>query len=170
MSAIEKVNVSPRQALSKDYAEEFLYHEAMLLDARRFEEWEALFTDDGYYWVPMRVEQDNPLTEVSIFYDDKRMIRTRIERLRHPRIHVQDPPSRTCHLVTNVRVEKLDSNDSAVVHSNILVHEYRLGEQRTFAGQSIHALKQINGVWRISRKRVDLINSESVFNAIAIII
>jgi len=34
--------------------EEFLYQEAELLDARRFDEWLALFTDDARYWMPMR--------------------------------------------------------------------------------------------------------------------
>ena len=42
-----------------------------MLDERRFEEWRDLFADDGYYWVPARPDQPNPLDEVSIFYDDK---------------------------------------------------------------------------------------------------
>ena len=33
--------------------EEFLYHEADLLDERRYEEWLELLTDDVRYWMPM---------------------------------------------------------------------------------------------------------------------
>ena len=38
----------------KDEVEQFLYHEAELLDERRYEEWLTLFTDDVRYWMPMR--------------------------------------------------------------------------------------------------------------------
>ena len=34
--------------------EQFLYHEAALLDARRFDEWYALLADDLEYWMPVR--------------------------------------------------------------------------------------------------------------------
>ena len=32
-------------------------------------------------------------------------MKTRVDRLEHPRIHVQTPPSRTAHLVGNIVVE-----------------------------------------------------------------
>ena len=32
--------------------EQFLYHEAELLDARQYKEWLELFTDDAIYWMP----------------------------------------------------------------------------------------------------------------------
>jgi len=34
--------------------EDFLYHEAELLDERRYEEWLDLFTEDTHYFMPMR--------------------------------------------------------------------------------------------------------------------
>ena len=34
--------------------EDFLYHEARLLDERRFHEWLDLFTEDVVYWMPTR--------------------------------------------------------------------------------------------------------------------
>ena len=37
---------------------ELLYHEAALLDERRFDEWLALFTDDALYWVPQGEDGD----------------------------------------------------------------------------------------------------------------
>lgn len=169
MSTIEMLSPRPATALPRAEAEDFLFHEASLLDERRFEEWESLFTPEGYYWVPMRADQTDPLAEVSIFYDDRQLLRTRIERLRHPRIHIQDPPSRTCHIVSNVRIEPVESALNAVtVHSSLQMCEYRLGEQRLFAGHCKHALRQIDGKWRIAWKRVDLINAEDVFNPIAI--
>ena len=40
--------------------EQFLVHEARLLDEARFDEWLALFTADGWYWVPSEPEPGQP--------------------------------------------------------------------------------------------------------------
>ena len=105
MAVAESIRDRASTPLSSEAAADFLFMEARLLDERRFEEWWELFTDDGYYWVPARPDQPNPLDEVSIFYDDKDLMETRIKRLRHPRVHAQIPHTRTAHLVTNVLLE-----------------------------------------------------------------
>jgi len=51
--------------------EEFLIHEAALLDARRFRDWMALFAEDGTYWVPAAPNQESPFDQASLFYDDR---------------------------------------------------------------------------------------------------
>ncbi|MBP2229185.1 benzoate/toluate 1,2-dioxygenase beta subunit [Azospirillum agricola] len=151
--------------------EAFLYGEARLLDERRFEEWEELFTADGYYWVPTEPGQTDPLTRVSIFYDDRALMRRRIQRLRHPDIHVQDPPSRTVRIVGNVRADHEETEDSRTLHlhtSSLIVLEYRLGTQRSFGGLVTHALTRENGSLRIRWKKVELINADGVFGPLAI--
>ena len=62
--------------------EKFLYREVRLLDERRFEEWTDLFAEDGYYWVPAYPGQDDPYKAVSIFFDDRDLMRTRLSRQR----------------------------------------------------------------------------------------
>lgn len=145
-----------------------LLHEADLLDERRFEEWLDLFTADGYYWVPLRVEQQSYLEELSIFFDDRELMEARIRRLRHPSIHVQTPPSRTCHYVTNMVVSSGDRNQEYKARSRLLMLEYREGEQRVFGGHCTHTLRQEGGRLRIAAKRVDLVNCEDVFGPMAI--
>src|SRR5262245_11930089 len=86
----------------------FLIQEAGLLDARRFRDWMALFSEDGTYWVPAVPDQQSPFDQASLFYDDRELMKTRVDRLEHPRIHVQTPPSRTAHLVGNVLIEQAD--------------------------------------------------------------
>ena len=69
--------------MSMDRAQlaDFLAHEARLLDERRFQEWMQLFADDGTYWVPSVPDQQSPFDQASLFYDDRELMRTRIERL-----------------------------------------------------------------------------------------
>src|SRR5437660_8406610 len=94
--------------IDREPFEHFLFHEAALLDQRRFRDWMGLFTEDGTYWVPAVPDQASPFDQASLFYDDRTLMTTRIERLEHPRIHVQTPPSRTAHLLGNLRVETTD--------------------------------------------------------------
>src|SRR6185369_6164505 len=144
--------------------EDFLIHEATLLDARRFRDWMALFTDDGTYWVPAVPDQRSPFDQASLFYDDRELMRTRVDRLEHPLIHVQTPPSRTVHLVTNVTVEPADAGTGdVVIASSLLMVEYRLDRQRMFAGRQHHRLRFEDSAWRIALKRVDLVNCDSAF-------
>jgi benzoate/toluate 1,2-dioxygenase beta subunit len=163
---------SPRPAaLGADRAvfEEFLFEEARLLDARRFRDWMGLFTEDGTYWVPAARDQTSPFDQASLFYDDRDLMKTRIERLEHPRIHVQTPPSRTAHIVGNVVVDEADhAKGEFLVNSTFIMVEYRDDAQRLFAGRQQHRLRRHGEGFRIVHKRVDLINCDCAFEAMAV--
>lgn len=149
--------------------EEFLIHETALLDDRKFEDWRDLFDEDGYYWVPLRPDQQSPENEASIFFDDRKTMQTRIERLRHPRIHSQTPPHRTCHLIGNVAIAEVDAAKSeCTVRSSLMMADYRLRVQRQFAARVTHRLRWREGKFSIAWKRVDLINCDDAFELIAV--
>jgi 3-phenylpropionate/cinnamic acid dioxygenase small subunit len=148
--------------------EQFLIHEATLLDERRFRDWMELFAEDGTYWVPAVPNQDSPFNQASLFYDDRDLMKTRVERLEHPRIHVQTPPSRTAHLIGNVVASPGDKTDEYLVASTVIMVEYRDEHQRVFAGRQRHRLRREGASFRIVQKRVDLINCDSAFEAMAV--
>jgi benzoate/toluate 1,2-dioxygenase beta subunit len=148
-------------------AENFLIHEARLLDERRFEDWLALFTADGWYWVPIEPDQANPHDTVSLIYDDRRLLETRIRRLAHPKAHAQSPASRTSRIIANVTAEDGTSDGAdLVVRSKFQMIEYRRDKQRLFAGTSRHGLVATDGGYRIRWKRVDLVNCDSMHDGI----
>ena len=156
-------------AVPRAELEEFIIHEARLLDQRRFRDWMGLFAEDGTYWVPAVPDQKSPFDQASLFYDDRDLMRTRVERLEHPRIHVQTPPSRTAHLVGNVLVEEADAAKGEVlVGSTVIMVEYRDDQQRIFAGRQIHTLRRNGDGFSIVQKRVNLINCDSAFEAMAL--
>ncbi len=145
--------------------QEFIEHEANLLDEQRFDEWLELFADDGIYWVPARPGQESPLTHVSLFYDDKPTLRIRVERLKHPKIHSQTPRSKTVRLVSNFRLAP-QSGDPAehCVTSKFVLLEDRPGvERRLFGGRYTHRLRAVPDGLRIVSKRVDLTNCDQFF-------
>ena len=148
-------------------AEQFLYHEARLLDTQQLEAWLDLFTDDATYWVPLEKDQREPLETSSIIHDDRTLLELRVKQARHPRAHARLPLARTVHQVGNVMVE--EGKDELTVHSTLQVVEYRNEKQRVFGALVEHRLRPANGSFKIAHKRVDLVNSEGELDGIAIL-
>jgi len=154
--------------------EQFLFHEARLLDRQRYEEWLELFTDDATYWVPLEHGQKDPYETSSIIHDDRTLLGLRVKQLRHPRAHARVPLARTVHQVSNVVVEK-DSPEELVVGSTLSVIEFRSEKQRLYGALVQHRLRRLkdgnaNVPFRIAHKRVDLVNSEGELDGIAILL
>jgi 3-phenylpropionate/cinnamic acid dioxygenase small subunit len=160
---------NPACAVDRAVFETFLFEEARLLDTRRFRDWMALFAEDGTYWVPATADQQSPFNQVSLFYDDRDLMKTRVDRLEHPRIHIQTPPSRTTHLVGNVILDAADdATGEYAVSSAVTMVEYREDNQRIFAGRQVHKLRRTADGLRIVQKRVNLVNCDSAFEAMAV--
>jgi 3-phenylpropionate/cinnamic acid dioxygenase small subunit len=113
--------------------EQFLYHEAALLDDRRFAEWLDLLDPDLEYWMPVRSTRAlgeealefAKLGEGAFFDDDKPSMTQRVAKLSTGFAWAEDPPSRTRHNVSNVRI--LERHDGLIrVSCNFLVFRTRL--------------------------------------------
>jgi 3-phenylpropionate/cinnamic acid dioxygenase small subunit len=156
-----------RQSLDLQHCEQLLLQEARLLDDGKFDDWLALFTPDAWYWVPSEPDQDNPHDTVSLIYDDRRLLETRVRRLASPRIYSQEPRSRTSRIVSNVSIED-SGNNACTVRSKFLMIEYRRDSQRLFAGTAFHRLVQADGGILIASKRVNLVNCDAPLDGIVV--
>ncbi len=144
--------------VDRQQIEEFLYHEANLADENRYDEWEALWTDDAIYWVPFAKDDPDPSRDASIIYDNRARIGSRLQQLKTGVHWAQDPPSRMRRLITNVQID--ESNESEiVVNSNFLLVELRQHVQNIWAGRTIHKLRPENGSFRMALKKVLLVNN-----------
>lgn len=142
-------------------AEAFLYLEAELLDERRFDAWLGLYAEEATYWIPQGADAD-PRFEVQLMLDDRRRLRERVLRLSGGHAYSQDPPSRTVHLISNVRVVD-EQPELLTVASVQLITEVRRNRQMQYAGRVLHELvaaEQGEGGWLIRRKEIRLVNSD----------
>jgi 3-phenylpropionate/cinnamic acid dioxygenase small subunit len=155
------------EAPSAAECEQFLVHEARLLDEGRFDEWLALFTADAWYWVPSESNQASPRDTVSLIYDDRRLLETRVRRLASPRIYSQEPRSRTSRIIANVTIEHTEEH-ACTVRSKFQLLEYRRETQRIFGGTCLHHLvRRGNGI-QIAWKRVDLVNCDAPLEGLVV--
>ena len=145
----------------------FIYREARLIDERRFDEWYELFTDDAYYWVPLTPGQTDPLAHNSLAYDDKLLLKLRIERLKQPRAYSQKPQSRCLHVLQAPEVEKSDAaRGEFLTRTPFLYTETRGDELQRYAATAWHTLVRDGGGLRIRLKRVDILNADAALPSI----
>lgn len=160
MTAVPAVDRTGAPALEAVQA--FLYREARLLDEQRWEEWAALFTADGEYWVPAAPDQPDPQNHVSLIYETGLLRAVRIKRFRHPNAFSLQPKPRTVHFVSNVMLDSHDeSNGVTVASSRLIMVQYRRGDQDVFAAACTHHLFREKEAFRIAMKRVDLVNCDA---------
>jgi benzoate/toluate 1,2-dioxygenase beta subunit len=148
--------------------EQFLYHEARLLDTGQLEAWLELFTEDATYWIPLEKDQRDPLETSSIIHDDRTLLGLRVKQARHPRAHARQPLARTVHQVGNVMVSEEGKNEIKV-NSTLQLVEFRVEKQRVWGALVEHRLRRVNESFKIAHKRVDLVNSEGELDGIAIL-
>jgi benzoate/toluate 1,2-dioxygenase beta subunit len=142
-------------------AERFLYREARLADEHDYDGWEALWTDDAIYWIPAGGTSDvDPTTQVSIAFDNRSRIHTRVAQLKTGKRHSQNPPSSVRRMVTNVEVLGTDDAGDTLVGANFLAAEARERGTTLWAGRAEYRLRRVSGEVRLAWKKVTLIDRD----------
>ena len=157
--------------------EQFLYREARLLDECKFQEWLNLLTEDIRYWMPSMGRRYPPSSkaikildpnhyeerefsnesELAILDESKDSLARRIARLNSGMAWAEDPPSRTCHIISNVGVCEGDLEAEMLVHSNFILYRTRGElEQDFYVGSRQDVLRPNGGDWRISYRKIFL--------------
>lgn len=157
------VDFSAARASPEIYGEitQFLFEEAAILDARDFQGWLELLTEDVVYRMPVRLtreRKDGPDVDPDAVYfeEDLQALDVRVARLGTRSAWSEDPPSRTRHFVTNVLVRLTDRPDEVAVSSNLLFIRSR-GSQPTndeLTGQRSDLLRSVDGAWRLARREI----------------
>jgi len=119
---------------------DFLFHEADLLDGWQLMKWAELFTDDAHYLVPStEMPEGAPDASLYLIYDDRHRLGERAKRLLSKSAHAEFPHSRTCHMISNVRIIASDA-DLVRVTCNFAVHRSKREVQDVFPGRSEYEL------------------------------
>ena len=159
------VTADVTRLLLKQEIEDFLYREAELLDDRRYEEWLDLLTDDVSYFMPMRRnvpadEMEREFTREGLdanwFDEGKDTLTRRVKQIRTGVHWAEQPPSRICHMVTNVQVADATS-DEVTVRSRFLLYRNRVETETDFlVGKREDRLRRVGGEWKIARRKIIL--------------
>jgi len=150
---------------------DFVVHESSLLDRRRFDDWLDLFAEDGHYWMPLQWGQTDTKMVASLMYEDKLLLKIRVERLKSDRTFSQKPVSRCHHLLQVPKLERRDEAENVYVTWTPLHYvETRGDEQLLLAAWATHHLTVVAGGIKIRLKRVDLVNCDAAFGSIQLFV
>lgn len=164
--------VTIEQMLLQYEVEQFLYHEASLLDQRRFDEWLKLLTGDIHYWMPIRrtttaKEVENEFTApgaMAFFDEDMMMLHLRVQKMTGPAAWSEDPPSRTRHFVSNIRIvnnvgDSTSSSTGDEITVDLNFHLYRTrheSEEDSWIGRRQDVIRRVDGELKLAKRHIYL--------------
>jgi benzoate/toluate 1,2-dioxygenase beta subunit len=150
--------------------EQFVYREARYADEHDYDAWEALWTDDALYSVPAGGDLSGDQgAQMSVIYDNRNRISTRLAQLRTGRRHSQTPPSDLRRLISNVEIVGREGDDT-LVGANFLLAESRERGTEIWAGRVTYRLRICDGDIRLAAKTVLLVNRERPLPTLAFLI
>jgi len=158
------------QLLLKQQIEDFLYHEAELLDERRYEDWLTLLTDDVRYWMPMRRnvkfgELEREFTregqDINWFDEGKDTLTRRVQQILTGVHWAEEPLSRLCHMVSNVQLLHVQPSvvepAEVTVKCRFLIYRNRVEtETDLLVGKREDVLQRVDEQWKIRQRKVIL--------------
>jgi 3-phenylpropionate/cinnamic acid dioxygenase small subunit len=155
---------------------EWLFHEAELLDAGDYRGWMDRIAEDLRYVVPLRVtrEREAPtdvivgMTHMDDDYDSMEM---RVLRLETEYAWAEDPPSRSRHFITNIRVEAGEGDGELKVKSNLLLYLTR-GDAPVYdllSGERTDVLRREGGALKLAFRSVLLDQTTVMTHNLALI-
>jgi 3-phenylpropionate/cinnamic acid dioxygenase small subunit len=157
--------------MNRDDLIDFVYDEAATIDQMRWDDWLALFHKDGRYWMPLEWQQEDPILQPSLMYEDRLLLTVRVERLAGERTFSQKPKSRCHHLMERSRI--LSMGEDGGVHrlrTSFIYTETRGDLLERYSGWVSHELVEVEGALQIKLKRIDLINFDAPFSNIQLFI
>ena len=154
--------------------EQFLYREARYADENDYDAWEALWTDDALYWVPAGGADIDPLDHVSVIYDNRRRIATRMKQVRTGKRYAQAPPSNLRRLISNIELLGGRTNTGGGVDlevgANFLAFESRMRGNELWGGRTTYRLRRIDGELRMAYKKVVLVDNEKAIPTLGFLV
>jgi 3-phenylpropionate/cinnamic acid dioxygenase small subunit len=155
--------------------EQFLFLEARLADEGDYDDWEALWTDDGVYWIPANGDDIDPATQMSILFDNRSRIALRVRQLKSDKRHAQNPRSRLRRLLANIELldvgaGEADGDGDIVAGANFLIYESRPRGTTMWGGRTEYRLRRLDGGWRMARKKVMLVDNDRPLSTLAFLV
>ncbi|MGH7031473.1 MAG: 3-phenylpropionate/cinnamic acid dioxygenase subunit beta [Stellaceae bacterium] len=166
------MDVSERitRLLLKEEVADFLYHEAELLDERRYEDWLALIAPDVRYWMPMRRnvkvgEQEREFTradhDINWFDEGKETLERRVKQILTGIHWAEEPVSRITHIVSNVQLVEATPSVAepaeVATKCRFLIYRNRVEtETDILVGKREDLLRRTGESWQIARRKIIL--------------
>ena len=139
--------------------------ETACLNKGDLENWIALFTDDGYYWMPLEEEHSNPEMHDSLIYDNRALMEMRKHNLASPLAPSMELDIRSVRILSEIEIQPADEAGEVQVSAVVIAVIYQQ-QKHTYAGRVSYRLVKVGSELKIRVKRVDLIDADAPLDCI----
>ncbi len=146
---------------------ELAWHEADILDRKDYHSWEALYTEDGLYIVPIETPVDDDYAgALNMVYDDARMRRLRVARMTEGFAIAVTDSAKTVRTVSRFIPVSVDPAAGGVlvrIRAAQIIIAYKRDRHDIWAGEvdlTVFVSDTGSQADRIARKVVKLVDSE----------
>ena len=143
---------------------ELIRQETAYLNKGDLDAWMTLFTDHGYYWMPLDAGQQSPDEHDSLIYDNRSLMEIRRNNLGHPLSPSMDFPVRSVRILAEPDIEAAVGGEFIVTSSVIAMINHK--RQDVYGGKVTYRVCREGDDWRIQCKRVDLLNADAPLDTI----
>lgn len=145
---------------------ELIRTETRLLNDGDLESWISLFTDDGYYWMPLEEEHTDPEMHDSLVYDNRALMEMRKHNLASPLAPSMELAIKSVRILSDIEIQLLDTaEDEVEVRAYVIALIYQQ-QKNTYAGRVTYRLLKVGDTIKIRVKRVDLIDADAPLDCI----
>jgi benzoate/toluate 1,2-dioxygenase beta subunit len=152
--------------------QEFVFTEARYADESRFDEWEALLTDDMRYHVPAGDGTDPSPFAPAIINDNRSRLATRLRQLRTGTRLSQAPLSVMRRLIANLAATRAGATEYEV-QGNFVVYEYQTqstNQLQVWPGQATWRIRVTPDGLRLCAKTVLLVHRSGPLPSLSFLI
>ncbi|WP_223166882.1 aromatic-ring-hydroxylating dioxygenase subunit beta [Nonomuraea sp. SYSU D8015] len=145
---------------------ELIWREAALLDAKEYEDWQALYAEDGIYVIPIDRAAESFDDVLNMVYDDARMRQLRVARMTEGYAIAAVDAATTVRNVSRFVLASVSDQEVALKAGQILV-AYKRGRHDLWAGDVDYVVRLGATPYedRLVRKVVRLIDADDAVPA-----
>lgn len=165
----ETLAVTPTPSLTDPRvvrAIELIWREAAVLDAKDYEIWQALYSDDAVYVIPIDRDAESFDDILNMVYDDARMRRLRVARMTEGFAIAAVDAATTVRTVSRFVPTAVSDDEVSLRAAQVLI-AYKRGSHDLWAGDVDHVIRL--GATpvedRIARKVVRLVDADDAVPA-----
>ena len=140
--------------------------ETRCLDNADLDTWASLFTEDGYYWMPLEREQTDPEQHDSLVYDNRALMEMRNYNLHNPLSPSMQREVRSVRILSDLETDLPADPGGEITATASVIAVIHHRKQDTYAGTVTWRLVQTGEGLQIKSKRVDLLNADAPLDSI----
>jgi len=148
----------------------FIWTEADMLDHAEYQQWLALWDEEGRYIIPIDPALTDYENNLNYAYDDHHMRTLRVQRLINGEAISTSPKANTVRSISRIRIID-EQDDQIVLRCAQNLREFRKENLRHYtADVTYHLMRDQDNSFRIHRKIISLVNSTDTLAGISYIL